>query len=117
MITNDDMSSVFQALSHESRRAMLDILKARPGCPVGELASHFDVSRIAVMNHLSVLEKAGLVVSEKRGRTRHLYLNAVPIRMIQDRWLDAYSEPFAGRVASIKAMAEAAAKQRDETNE
>ncbi|MCH2457462.1 MAG: helix-turn-helix domain-containing protein [Henriciella sp.] len=93
---------------------MLDILKARPGVSVGELAKAFDVSRIAVMNHLSVLEKAGLIISEKQGRTRHLYLNAVPIRMIQERWLDAYSEPFAGRVTSIKALAEAAAKGRRE---
>ena len=114
MITSDDMSAVFQALSHESRREMLDILKARPGVSVGELAKAFDVSRIAVMNHLSVLEKAGLIISEKQGRTRHLYLNAVPIRMIQERWLDAYSEPFAGRVTSIKALAEAAAKGRRE---
>ena len=96
---------------------MLDILKAKPGCSVGALSEAFDVSRIAVMNHLSVLEKAGLVISEKKGRTRHLYLNAVPIRMIQDRWLDAYSEPFAGRLTSIKAMAEQAARQRDETND
>lgn len=117
MITKDDMSAIFNALSHESRRAILDILRARPGCPVGELASHFDVSRIAVMNHLSVLEKAGLVVSEKQGRTRHLYLNAVPIRMIQERWLDAYSEPFAGRVTSIKAAAEAAARQKGDRDE
>lgn len=93
---------------------MLDILKAKPGCPVGELAKHFDVSRIAVMNHLSVLEKAGLVTSEKHGRSRHLYLNAVPIRQIQERWLDAYSEPFAGRLTSIKAMAEQAARQKGE---
>lgn len=119
MITDDDMSSVFQALAHESRRQILDILKAQPGCSVGELSKAFDVSRIAVMNHLAVLEKAGLVISEKRGRTRHLYLNAVPIRMIQDRWLDAYSEPFAGRLTSIKAMAEQAARQaeRDEDND
>lgn len=108
------MSAVFQALAHESRRAMLDILKAKPGLPVGELARHFDVSRIAVMNHLSVLEKAGLVVSEKVGRTRHLYLNAVPIRQIQERWLDTYSETFAGKLTSIKAMAEQAARQRDD---
>lgn len=95
---------------------MLDILKGRPGCSVGALAKEFDVSRIAVMNHLSVLEQAGLVVSEKPGRTRHLYLNAIPIRMIQERWLDAYSEPFAGRLTSIKAMAEQAAKQKGEDN-
>ena len=119
MLTDDDMSAVFQALSHESRRKMLDILKAKPGCSVGALAQEFDVSRIAVMNHLSVLEQAGLVTSEKKGRTRHLYLNAVPIRMIQDRWLDAYSEPFAGRLTSIKAMAEAAVRQDqgDDDNE
>ncbi len=114
MITNDDMSAVFHALAHETRRAMLDILKTRPGCPVGELAGHFDVSRIAVMNHLTVLEKAGLVTSEKQGRSRYLYMNAVPIRMIQDRWLDAYSETFAGKLTSIKAMAEQAARKRDD---
>ena len=87
MITDKDMSAVFHALAHESRRQVLDILKANPGCPVGELAKHFDVSRIAVMNHLAVLEKAGLVVSEKDGRSRRLYLNAAPIQMIQDRWI------------------------------
>ena len=111
------MSAVFHALSHESRRAILDILKANPGLPVGELARHFDVSRIAVMNHISVLEQAGLIVSEKVGRTRHLYLNAVPIRQIQDRWLDAYSETFAGKLTSIKAMAEQAARKRDDTHD
>lgn len=117
MITSDDMSAVFQALAHESRREILDILKARPGCSVGELAGQFDVSRIAIMNHLAVLEKAGLVTSEKQGRTRHLYLNAVPIRQIQERWLDAYSETFAGKLTSIKAMAEQAARKRDESND
>lgn len=113
MFTDKDMSAVFHALAHESRRQILDILKASPGCPVGELAAQFDVSRIAVMNHLAVLEKAGLVVSEKRGRTRHLYLNAVPIRLIQERWMDGYSEQFAGRLTHLKQVAEAAAKKQD----
>ncbi|MGB3625057.1 MAG: metalloregulator ArsR/SmtB family transcription factor [Henriciella sp.] len=117
MITNDDMSGVFQALAHESRRKILDMLKAKPGCSVGELAKGFDVSRIAVMNHLAVLEKAGLVVSEKQGRTRRLYLNAVPIRQIQERWLDGYSETFAGKLTSIKTLAEQAARKRDEDDE
>ncbi|MDX1293511.1 MAG: helix-turn-helix transcriptional regulator [Hyphomonas sp.] len=112
MITNDDMSAVFHALAHESRRQILDILKATPGCPVGELARQFDVSRIAVMNHLSVLEKAGLVVSEKDGRSRRLYLNAAPIQMIQDRWMSDYSSHFASRLTGLKYAAEAAAKQQ-----
>ena len=114
MITHQDMSAVFHALAHESRRQILDILKATPGIPVGELARHFDVSRIAVMNHLAVLEKADLVVSEKDGRSRRLYLNAAPIQMIQDRWMSAYSSQFASRVTGLKYAAEAAARQKED---
>jgi DNA-binding transcriptional ArsR family regulator len=116
MITDQDMSAVFNALSHESRRQVLDILKAEPGLPVGELARRFDVSRIAVMNHLAVLEQAGLVVSEKQGRLRRLWLNAAPLQMIQDRWLDQHTEHFARRITGLKFAAEAAArKEKDET--
>ncbi|CAG0911431.1 unnamed protein product, partial [Cyprideis torosa] len=69
------MDAVFQALAHTTRRQILDIVRDKAGLSVGELARHFDVSRIAVMNHLAVLEKAGLIISEKTGRTRKLYLN------------------------------------------
>ena len=106
---------MFNALSHESRRQILDILKVEPGLPVGELASRFDVSRIAVMNHITVLEQAGLVVSEKEGRTRRLWLNAAPLQMIQDRWLDGHTDQFARRVTGLKFAAEPAArKEKDE---
>lgn len=111
MFTDQDMSAIFQALSHESRRQILDILKAEPGLPVGELAKHFDVSRIAVMNHITVLEQAGLVISEKEGRLRRLWLNAAPLQMIQDRWLGDYTEQFARRVTGLKFAAEAAARK------
>ncbi len=109
MSTEDDMTQVFHALAHESRRKIMDVLKARPGIGVGELAQEFDVTRIAVMNHLAVLETAGLVVSEKDGRTRRLYLNAAPIQMINDRWLDDYSSHWARKLTGIKYAAEAAA--------
>ncbi len=115
MFTDQVMSAVFSALSHESRRSILDILKAEPGLPVGELASRFDVSRIAVMNHITVLEHAGLVISEKEGRLRRLWLNAAPLQMIQDRWLGEHTEHFARRVTGLKFAAEAAA--RKETRE
>jgi len=58
------MDAIFQALGNESRRRMLDIVKGEPGIGVGALASEFDVSRIAVMKHLAVLEAANLIVSE-----------------------------------------------------
>lgn len=114
MITNEDMDLVFQALAHETRRAVLDLLRERPGQSVGKLAAQFDVSRIAVMNHLSVLERAGLVVSEKDGRSRRLYLNIIPIQMIYDRWSDDYSQHWASKITSIKYAAERAAKKKDE---
>jgi len=102
------MTAVFHALAHEARRRVLDVLKAHPGIGVGELAGHFDVTRIAVMNHLTVLEDAGLVVSEKDGRTRRLYLNAAPLQMINDRWLDDYTGHWARKLTGIKCAAEAA---------
>jgi DNA-binding transcriptional ArsR family regulator len=110
MITEDEMDGVFQALSHAHRRRMLDLLRAAPGMAVGELASQFDTSRIAVMNHLTVLERAGLVISQREGRTRRLYLNAAPIQMIHDRWTDAYSAHWSRRITDIKYAAEAAAR-------
>lgn len=107
MIDDRDMDAVFQALANESRRRMLDIVKEEPGIGVGALASEFDVSRIAVMKHLNVLEDANLVVSEKDGRTRKLYFNAAPIQMIHERWTTEYSAYWAGQITRIKYLAEA----------
>ena len=111
MITDSEMDGVFQALAHATRREILDHLRDEPGIPVGQLAKKFDVTRIAVMAHLSVLERANLIVSEKDGRTRKLYLNAVPIQQIHQRWTDSFSEHFASRVTTLKQAAEQAAKQ------
>ena len=107
MLDDRDMDAVFQALGNENRRRMLDIVKATPGIAVGALAKQFDVSRIAVMKHLAVLEDANLVVSEKAGRVRKLYFNAVPIQMIHERWTTEYSAWWAGEVTRIKFLAEA----------
>jgi DNA-binding transcriptional ArsR family regulator len=106
-MTNDrDMDAIFAALAHETRRRILDLLRAAPGARVGEIALEFDVSRIAIMKHLAVLEDAHLIVSEKDGRTRRLYFNAAPIRMIYDRWTDDYSGYWAGEITRLKYAAE-----------
>ena len=114
MITYNEPSHVFHALAHTIRREILDRLREKPGMGVGELAVTFDVTRIAVMNHLAVLEKAGLVISEKEGRTRRLYMNIVPIQMIYDRWTDKYSTYWASRLTGIKYAAEAATAKEKE---
>ncbi|GLQ25166.1 transcriptional regulator [Algimonas ampicilliniresistens] len=110
MNTSEDMDLVFQALAHRTRRDILDLLRAEPGQAVGHLASNFDVSRINIINHLRVLETAGLVISEKDGRSRRLYLNLMPIQMVYDRWTDRYSGYWSDRLASLKYGAEQATK-------
>lgn len=103
----ESMDNVFHALASEVRRTMLDIVRHAPGCSVKDVCEHFDVSRIAVMKHLAVLEKAGLLISEKHGRTRALYFNTVPIQMIHDRWSDEFSAMWAGKMTAIKYRLEA----------
>ena len=106
MLDDRDMDAVFQALGNKTRRRMLDIVKETPGIGVGVLATDFEVSRIAVMKHLAVLESANLIVSQKDGRTRRLYFNAAPIQMIHDRWTTDYSAYWAGQLTRIKYLAE-----------
>lgn len=109
-MTDDETDVVFHALAHAHRRRILDLVRAEPGVTVGRLARNFDVSRIAIMNHLAVLERANLVLSERAGTARHLYMNATPIRMIYERWTDAYGGHWAGHLLRIKHVAESAAK-------
>jgi DNA-binding transcriptional ArsR family regulator len=104
-----DMDVVFQALAHPDRRRILDIVKSRPGCCVSDVDAYFAVSRVQVLKHLRVLDRAGLLTSQKEGRRRRLYLNAVPIRMIYDRWTSEYSSLWAGRLTEIKYRVESRA--------
>lgn len=98
----DWMDEVFKALASATRRHILDILRHNPGCNLGFVCSRFDMSRIAVMKHLKVLEEADLVISRKEGRQRKFYHNVVPIQMIYDRWTDEYGEYWASRMAALK---------------
>lgn len=102
----ETMNSVFLALASPHRRRMLDILIDMPGCNVNDVARSFDMSRIAVMKHLKVLEAADLIVSEKNGRSREMHFNVAPIQAIHDRWSDRYSRFWAGHVMDIKYRAE-----------
>ena len=105
------MDKLFHALASGPRRQMLDIVRDAPGLSVGQVVKHFDVSRIAVMKHLTVLEEAGLVISEKEGRVRRLYFNAAPIQQIHERWTTEYSAHWAGRLTDFKRMVESKTKE------
>ena len=97
------MDAVFRAIDDRSRRRLLDLLQDEDGRTLGELCAHFpEMTRFGVMNHLRVLEDAGLVTTRKAGRSKLHFLNPVPIREIHDRWISKYAEPVVGRISAIK---------------
>ena len=100
------MDDVFRALADPTRRALLDALYARDGQTLGELEASFAMSRFGVMKHLRVLQDANLVLTERRGREKFHYLNSVPIRLIHDRWVSKFAEPFTATLTELKAQLE-----------
>lgn len=98
------MDLVFKALSDPTRRELLDLLFADDGQSLGDLESRFDMTRIGVSKHLRLLEEAGLVMSGRRGRHKLHYLNPVPIRLVHDRWVSKYTEPWVERVVDLKTL-------------
>ena len=96
------MDAVFKALADSSRRKLLDSLFARNGQTLGELCVQLDMTRQAVTKHLDILERANLVVSERRGRQRLHHLNAVPIQEIADRWIGKFRAGPARALIDLK---------------
>ncbi|MBB5894818.1 ArsR/SmtB family transcription factor [Kutzneria kofuensis] len=104
-MTEDD-DRVFKALADPTRRFLLDLLFVRDGQTQSELESELEMSRFGVAKHLKVLEEAGLVVTRRVGREKLHHLNAVPIRLIHDRWIDKYTEPRLAALTELKAQLE-----------
>src|SRR5215472_7396961 len=97
------MDPVFKALADPSRRALLDRLFERDGQTLTELSARLPgMTRFGVMKHLGILEEAGLVTTRRAGREKLHYLNAVPIRLIQDRWIGKYRRTRAAALAELK---------------
>jgi len=87
---SDDDDLVFKALASPTRRRLLDLLRTAPRT-TGELCDAVpDLDRTTVLQHLRVLERAGLLTGRKVGRERHLSLAPLPIKRIHDRWISGY---------------------------
>ena len=96
------MDEVFKALGDPTRRALLDQLFKQDGQSLSELEGRLPMTRFGVMKHLKVLEEANLVVTRKRGREKLHFLNPVPIRLVHDRWVSKYAEPWAATLTGLK---------------
>ncbi len=96
------MDDVFRALADPTRRGLLDELFREDGQTLSALEQRLPMTRFGVMKHLKVLEEAGLVVSKRQGREKLHFLNPVPIRLVHDRWVSKYTEPWAAALAGLK---------------
>jgi DNA-binding transcriptional ArsR family regulator len=93
---------VFKALADRKRRKILDLLKSEPRT-TGELCNRFpELNRCTVMQHLGVLERAGLIIVRREGRLRWNYLNPLPIKKIYDRWISPYAAGAVELLARMK---------------
>ena len=100
------MDAVFRALAAPTRRKLLDELFRKDGQTLSELEERFPMTRFGVMKHLKQLEEAGLVVTKRRGREKLHFLNPVPIRLVHDRWVSKYAEPWAAALSGLKTRLE-----------
>jgi uncharacterized protein YndB with AHSA1/START domain len=100
------MDAVFKALADPTRRSLLDELFKQDGQTLSTLEERLPMTRFGVMKHLRILEEAGLVTTRKQGREKLHFLNAVPIRLVHDRWVSKYAEPWAATLSELKTRLE-----------
>ena len=93
---------MFKALADPTRRSLLDELFRKDGQTLSALEARFAITRFGVMKHLKQLEEAGLVVTKRRGREKLHFLNPVPIRLVYERWVSKYAEPWTAGLSDLK---------------
>lgn len=101
----NDQTKVWKALADSTRRSILDLLRIKE-YTVGDISKNFDITRIAVMKHLRILEKANLVFDEKKGREHWYKLNVIPIEEIYNRWIRSYEKIWASSLINLKTLVE-----------
>jgi DNA-binding transcriptional ArsR family regulator len=102
MLREDKYDSIFKALGDSRRREILDLLKERART-TGELCEHFRrLDRCTVMQHMSVLENADLIIVKREGRLRWNYINPLPIKELHDRWIGGYADNAVDLLARMK---------------
>lgn len=99
------MHDVFSAVADPTRRAILEHLHAEGPLSVTRLSGPLAMSRQAVTKHLDVLEAAGLITKETRGRERLHRLRARPLEAI-DTWLEPFAAFWDDRLARLRAHLE-----------
>jgi DNA-binding transcriptional ArsR family regulator len=96
---------LFAALADPTRRQVLDLLAARGEGSASALAAAMPVSRPAVIKHLAVLDRAGLVESRREGREVLFSVRPEPLESAA-RWMATVAAEWDARLAALKRLAE-----------
>lgn len=99
----NQLDAFFAALADPTRRAVIERL-TKGSAPVSELHAPHDMALPTFMKHLSKLEAAGLVRSEKKGRVRTVHIEAAPLAAAED-WLSSQRKVWEGRLDRLERLA------------
>jgi DNA-binding transcriptional ArsR family regulator len=113
MLNEEEFDRQFKVLGHRTRRQILELIKDGPKTTGALCEALTDIDRCTVMQHLSLLEKAGQVVVERRGRERWNHLDALPIHEVQKRWIGPYAAHVIAMLGEIEKMDETDALSED----
>src|SRR6202050_4284881 len=102
----DGEPDLWRALASPWRRRLLDLLRQAPATTGGLVSQLPEISRFAVMQHLGVLNAAGLGIAERRGRDRVNYINPVPLREWYERWVQPLADTDSASLLALKRIAE-----------
>jgi DNA-binding transcriptional ArsR family regulator len=109
-VSDDELDRVWKALSDNTRRSILDLLRHGPRTTTQIVEAFPHMSRFGVMKHIEVLREADLINTRQESRQRINSLNVVPIRQIYERWVGRFEELWASHLLRIKEDAEANAR-------
>lgn len=105
MATSGRAEAVLVALADPTRRQVLDLLVEHGDGTATTLAGELPVSRPAVIKHLAVLDRAGLVGARRRGREVRYSVRTEPLAETAE-WMNAIAERWATRLTALKRLAE-----------
>jgi DNA-binding transcriptional ArsR family regulator len=102
-----DIDTAFRALADPTRRRIIELV-ALDGMSAGDIASHFETTRPAVSQHLTVLRNAGLLSERREGRTRIYQTNHGTV----DEVVHHLQSFWSGRLQELKRQAEREVRHR-----
>jgi DNA-binding transcriptional ArsR family regulator len=104
MVQYPPVDRTFAALADPTRRAVLERLGRGPAT-ISELATPAGMSLTGIKKHVRILEEAGLVTTEKQGRTRNCYLGPKGLEDVSD-WVEAYRRTWDDRFEGLDKIIE-----------